>query len=267
MRSMQNKKVALITGSTSGIGKAIVIELAKNDYSVVINGASTKELPVEYKRNLENCYKSGNFNNYLYVQADVGKKGDRELLISKIREKFGRIDVLVNNAGVAPKIRRDVLETTEESYDFVMGINLKGPYFLSQEIAKWMIQLRAKINQEYNPYIINITSMSKDTVSLNRGEYCISKAALTMVTKLFAVRLADNNIPVIEISPGIIDTPMTFGVHDKYDKLIEEGLIPMKRWGKPEDIAKAVTAIVKGLIPYSTGTIIEIDGGFHIKRL
>lgn len=256
---MHEKKVALVTGSTHGIGEAIVLELAKIGFSVVINGASTKEISEEYKAKL-------NGHEYLYIQADVSKKQDREKLLSEIRNKFQRIDVLVNNAGVGPIHREDILNMTEESYDRVMDINLKGPYLLTQSIANWMIELKEKIN-EYSPYIINISSINRYTASVSRGEYSLSKAGMTMMTKLFAVRLAEYMIPVFEISPGIIDTPLTKPIHDKYDKLIKEGLAPMKRWGQPIDIAKPVVAIVSGLLPFSTGTVIDIDGGFHIHRL
>jgi NAD(P)-dependent dehydrogenase (short-subunit alcohol dehydrogenase family) len=263
----ENNKVALITGSTHGIGEAIVLELAKIGFSIVINGASTKELSEDYKNKLKDTYKEEMEEKYIYIQASVGKKDDREKLINGIKKKFNRIDVLVNNAGVGPIKRGELLEMTEESYDRVMGINLKGPFFLTQAIAKWMIQLKGSLTEDYQPYIINISSINRYTPSLNRGEYCISKAGMTMMTKLFAVRLAEYNIPVYEISPGIIDTPLTKPRHDSYDKLINEGVTPIKRWGKPIDIAKPVVAIVSGLIPFSTGTVLDIDGGFHLHRL
>jgi len=264
---LHNKKVLLVTGSTHGIGKAIALELAKLDYSVVINGATTKKLDEEYFSELRGIYSQDIDDRFLYVQADISKKEDRDTLQRKIEEKFNRIDVLVNNAGVAPIIRRDILETSEESYDRVMSINLKGPYFLTQAISKWMIKLREQLKNAYKPYIINISSINRFTASVNRGEYCLSKSAINMMTKLFGERLAEYGIPVFEISPGIIDTPMTDKIHDKYDKLINEGLTPIKRWGKPIDIAKPVVAIVSGLLPFSTGAVIDIDGGFHLHRL
>ncbi len=262
-----NKKVALVTGSTHGIGEGIVLELAKIGFSVVINGSSTKELSVDYKNKLKGIFKEDFEDKYIYIQANVGKKEDRIKLIDGIRKQFNRIDVLVNNAGVGPIKRGDILEMTEDSYDRVMGINLKGPFFLTQTIAKWMIQLKKTLKDDYQPYIINISSINRYTVSLNRGEYCISKAGMIMMTKLFAVRLAEEGIPVFEISPGIIDTPLTKPRHDAYDKLINEGVSPIRRWGTPIDIAKPVVAIVSGSIPFSTGTILEIDGGFHLHRL
>jgi 3-oxoacyl-[acyl-carrier protein] reductase len=264
---MNTNKVALVTGSTHGIGKAIITELAKAGFSVVINGGSTINLTTEYIKTLQAIYRENIEKNYIYIQADISIKEDREKLISKIRQKFNRIDILVNNAGVAPKQRLDILETTEESYDWVMAVNLKAPYFLTQKIAKWMIELKSELRQEYQPYIINISSISRYAVSRNRGEYCISKAGMTMLTKLFAERLSDYGIQVFEISPGIIDTPMTEKVHEKYDLLINEGLTPLKRWGNPTDVAKPVLAIVSGLLPFSTGTVLDVDGGFHIHRL
>ena len=262
-----NKKVALVTGSTHGIGEAIVLELAKIGFSVVINGASTKELSDDYKNKLKSIYEEELEDRCLYIKANVGKKEDRENLIDKIKNKFNRIDVLVNNAGVGPIKRGEMLEMTEESYDRVMGINLKGPFFLTQVIAKWMIELKKTLADNYQPYIINISSINSYTPSLNRGEYCISKAGMTMMTKLFAVRLAEEGIPVFEISPGIIDTPLTKPRYEMYDKLINEGISPIRRWGIPIDIAKPVVAIVSGLIPFSTGTVLNIDGGFHLHRL
>lgn len=264
---MYEKKVALITGSTHGIGKAIALELARNGYAIVINGASTKELSEEYLQELKEIFDGDLEGSFVYIRADLSKKEDREKIVQKTRNKFGRIDVLVNNAGVGPSERNDILGMTEKSYDRVMDINLKGPFFLTQSIASWMIQLKKELKNDYQGYIINISSISSYTVSLNRGEYCISKAGMSMMTKLFALRLADDEIFVFEISPGIIDTPMTQGVHEKYDNLIKNGLTPIKRWGKPIDIAKTVIAIVSGQIPYSTGQVINIDGGFGIHQL
>ena len=265
--TLHQKKVALVTGSSHGIGRAIIRKLAKLNFSVVINGAKTEKLSEDYLSELKDIFQGNLENNFLYIKADISQHEDRIKLIDLINEKFQRIDVLVNNAGVAPEIRMDILETTEESYDRVMAINLKGPYFLTQSIANWMIKLKQELDNTYHPYIINISSISSYTVSTNRGEYCLSKAGMNMMTKLFAVRLADFGIPVYAISPGIIDTPMTEKVKDKYNKLIAEGITPIKRWGKAEDVAKSVVAIVSGLLSYSTGSVIEIDGGFHIQRL
>ena len=264
---MNNNKVALVTGSTRGIGEAIVLELAMNGFSVIINEEGADKISNDYIQKLNKIYTENLENNYLYVRADITKKIDRENLVQQIRKKFNRIDILVNNAGVAPKERKDILESSEESFDWVLAVNLKGPYFLTQSIANWMIELRSTLKKSYQPTIINISSISSYTSSPNRGEYCISKAGVSMMTKLYADRLSEYNIPVFEISPGIIETPMTASVKEKYDKLINEGLTPIKRWGKPEDIAKAVSTIAIGSIPFSTGTVIDIDGGFHLHRL
>ena len=259
---MNESKVVLITGASKGIGKGTAKHFAENGYDVVINynidsnGANDTAKDVREAGRKE-----------IVVQADVSDSKQVEELFRKTMEEFGRVDVLVNNAGVAPKIRKDILEASEESYDRVMTINLKGPYFLTQAISKWMIRLREQMRDAYQPYIINISSINRYTASVNRGEYCLSKSAMNMMTKLFGERLAEYGIPVYEISPGIIDTPMTEKVHDNYDKLISEGITPIRRWGKPIDIAKPVVAIVSGLLPYSTGLVLDIDGGFHLHRL
>lgn len=259
-------KVVLVTGSTHGIGKAIILELAKLDFSVIINGASTTHLSSEYQIALRSIFEGKYEERTLFCQADISKNEDRKKIIEDIQKKFNRIDVLVNNAGVAPEIRRDILESTEDSYDRVMNINLKGPYFLTQAIANWMIELKNQI-KEYQPYIINISSISRYTSSTTRAEYCLSKAGISMMNKLFADRLSEYYIPVFEISPGIIDTQMTDAVHEKYEGLIRQGLTPIRRWGKPIDVAKSIVAIVSGLLPYATGCVIDIDGGFHLHRL
>lgn len=265
--NLAEERVACVTGSSHGIGECIVLELAKIGFSVVINEEVAEKLTDGYIKNLAEIYENDVEKHYLYVRADISKSEDRQNLIKKIKEKFNRIDVLVNNAGVAPRERKDILDASEDSFDWVMSINLKGPYFLTQAIANWMIALREKFGASYQPYIVNISSISSYTSSPNRGEYCISKAGVKMMTKLYADRLAEYNIPVFAISPGIIDTPMTEAVHEKYDQLIEEGLTPIKRWGKPLDVAKSVVAIVSGLLPFSTGSTIDVDGGFHLRRL
>ncbi len=265
--TMHEHRVVLVTGSTQGIGKAAILELAKIDFSVIVNGASTQNLPQDYFNTLKEIYGNNLDERFLYIQADISKKADRQKLLEKTKNKFGRIDVLVNNAGVAPKVRQDILKASEESYDRVLAVNLKGPFFLSQIFSNWMIELKTSLNDEYSPYIINISSINRYTSSTNRGEYCISKAGIHMMTKLYADRLAEYGIPVFEISPGIIETAMTEKVHLKYDKLIEGGFTPINRWGKPLDIAKPIIAIVNGLLPFSTGTVIDIDGGFHLHRL
>jgi NAD(P)-dependent dehydrogenase (short-subunit alcohol dehydrogenase family) len=263
---MINKKVGLITGSTRGIGKAIALKLAKMGYCIVINGASTQKLSEEYNNELEKIYGEDYKVKYKYIQANISRKEDRKNLIKQIKNHFNRIDILVNNAGISPPKRRDLLNASEESFEKVLKVNLQGPYFLTRDIANWMITQKNNSN-DYRPYIINISSVSSFASSPNRGEYCISKSGITMMTKLYADRLSEFDIPVFEIQPGIIKTDMTKPVEDKYDNLINKGITPIKRWGVPKDIAKAVKAIISGLLPYSTGDIIHIDGGFHIKRL
>lgn len=243
-------KIAIVTGVAGGIGYATAKIMLDNGFAVV-----GMDVVPEMKEPF-----SGEF---LYVQGDLSKAADRENLVNKTLEKYGRIDALVNVAGVAPKVRADILEMTEESYDFVMGINTKGTLFLTQLVANKM-----KENEGENKgTIVNISSMSAYTSSTSRGEYCISKAGVSMITKLFADRLAEYGIMVNEIRPGIIMTGMTSTVKQKYDNLIEGGLLPIKRWGKPEDIASAVLKLSDGSLPYITGQSLDVDGGFHIQRL
>ena len=252
---------ALVTGSTRGIGGGIAQALAEGGCNVVLN---SRRKPSDIETILNRFKKNG--VEALYIRADISEKQDRDKIILFLKEKTGRLDVLVNNAGVAPLERKDILEVSEESYDRILNINAKGPFFLTQAIAVWMRDLSDKI-ENYTPQIINITSISAYTASVSRPEYCISKAAMSMLTKLFAVKLAGDNIGVYEIRPGIILTDMTKGVKAKYDKLIGEGLLPIRRWGTPDDVARAVAAIASGSLPYSTGAILDVDGGFHLKTL
>jgi len=260
--------VALITGASRGIGRGIALELAKLGYDLVINFASNTEAA---RQTALDCVASAEGNGHKIraelCQADVSCAGDRQRLIDSTRKTFGRLDLLVNNAGVAPKARDDILQATEESFDRLIGINVKGPYFLSQLAARWMIEQVNGNSSQFRPKIIVVSSISAYAASINRGDYCISKAALSMVTPLFATRLAGYGINVYEIRPGIIATDMTGPVKDKYDKLIAEGLTPIQRWGTPEDVGKAVAAIAQDLLPFSTGEVINVDGGFHLRRL
>ena len=203
----------------------------------------------------------------VYCKCDISKEQDRKALADFAIEKYGRIDLLVNNAGVACKVRLDVLETTEESFDRVVGINTKGTFFMCQTFANAMIECQKKGLEDYTPRIVNIASNSSYTSSTSRGEYCISKAGVSMTTLLFADKLAEYGIPVFEVRPGIIKTPMTDVVSAKYDKLIAEGITPIKRWGTPEDVANCVIAAASGLLDFGTGTVLNADGGFHIRRL
>ncbi len=258
---MGQKKVALITGAARGIGNGIALQLAKDGYSIAIMDVLKKE---DVAENITPIEETG--AKVLYIRGDITKSESRNEVVAETLAEFGRIDVLVNNAGVAPRVRMDILETTEESFDFVTGINLKGTFFLTQAVANQMIELTEKLS-DYRPKIINIGSMSAYVSSVSRGEYCISKAGVSMVTKLFADRLAEYGVNVYEIRPGIILTPMTEVVKGKYDKLIEEGLTPIKRWGYPKDIANAVSAFCSDKFAFSTGEIVNVDGGYHIQRL
>lgn len=253
------KKTAIITGSSRGIGYAIAKQLGQDGYNVVIVATGDKS---KYKDNLK--WFDDNDVPYVYVQADISKTEDRQKIVDGAVESFGGIHVLVNNAGVAPLDRADLLEMTEESYDRVMEINTKGAMFLTQEVA---LQMISQPMEEKRGTIVNVASMSSVVSSISRGEYCISKAAVTMLTTLYADRLAKENILVHEVRPGVIATDMTEGVHDKYEKMIQDGLFPIKRWGQPEDVAGVISLLCDDKMSYSTGNHIDVDGGFHIKRL
>jgi 3-oxoacyl-[acyl-carrier protein] reductase len=256
-----SSQVALVTGAGRGIGRAISLALAERGWIVVINYRGNAEAASEVLRLVEKGGGRG-----LVVQADIADSADRARLVQETLEKLGRIDLLVNNAGMAPRQRADILETTQASYDEVMAVNLKGPFFLTQAVARVMIDL-LQAGYVEQPLIVNVGSISAYTSSLNRAEYCLSKAGLAMMTALYADRLAEYGIPVYEVRPGIIETDMTRTVREKYDRLIGEGLTPMRRWGQPEDVARAVTALAEGYFPFSTGEIINVDGGFHLRRL
>lgn len=256
------KKVALITGAGRGIGFGAAEKLAAEDFNIVVMDIHEESVVSDALKRLES---SG--AKVLYCRADVSSADDRAKMLEAIKAKFGRLDVLVNNAGVAPRVRADILEATEESYEWVMKINLQGPYFLTQAVANWMVEQK-QVDDAFEGCIINIASMSSGVASPSRGEYCISKAGMSMMTQLFAVRLGKFKIPVYEIRPGIIKTDMTAAVTEKYDKLIfEEGILVQNRWGLPEDIAKVVAMMARGDIAYSTGQVITVDGGFTLGRL
>jgi len=254
-------KVALITGGTRGIGLGIAERLAKEGCFLVLNGIRNKE---DVKNVIDNLREKG--TTAYYIQGNIGVEKDREKIINYVADRFGRLNVLVNNAGMAPRERKDILQTTVESFEEVLQVNLTGPYFLTQLAANWMIK-QSKEDNTFEGSIINISSISATIASTNRGEYCISKAGISMVTQLFATRLGDFNIPVYEVRPGVIDTDMTAKVKDKYDKLIAKGLCIQKRWGRPGDVGKAVASLVRRDFPYSTGQVIMVDGGLTISRL
>jgi 3-oxoacyl-[acyl-carrier protein] reductase len=260
--------VALITGGSRGIGSGIARQLAQLGWDLLINYAANKSAAEQTASAcMQIAQDSGRNIRVEICQADVGKTEDRSRLSKCAREKFGCLHLLVNNAGVAPEVRADILEATEESFDRLIRINVKGPYFLTQEIARWMIEQGAPPPEEPLRKIVTVTSISAYTASINRGDYCMAKAALAMLTPLFASRLADHGINVYEIRPGVIATDMTAAVSKHYDALIEQGLTPIRRWGTPDDIGRAVAAIAADSLPFSTGEVINVDGGFHIRRL
>ncbi len=262
--SFTPKFSALVTGASRGIGRGIAIELAKAGGQIAINYAGNAAAAAEA---LELVRAAG--GDGFIVQGDVASAADRERVIAETVKNFGRIDLLVNNAGVAPTVRADLLDAGEESFDRLFAINLKGPFFLSQLAAKQMMA-QSPDAEGFRGRIVNVTSISVYTASINRGDYCMVKAGLAMMTKLFADRLANDGINVYEIRPGVIATDMTGGVKAKYDKLIledERGITPIRRWGKPEDIGRAVRAIAEDRFPFSTGACFDVDGGFHLQRL
>jgi 3-oxoacyl-[acyl-carrier protein] reductase len=258
---MKEKRVALITGSGRGIGRGIAIELARCRWTIVINDIGDQEPP---HLTLEQVQAAGSDGKI--IMADITSTSDRERLVRDTLAAYGRIDLLVNNAGIAPRQRMDMLQVQPESMSEVLAVNLIGPFFLTQSVANVMLDLIARKVIEH-PAIVNISSVSAYAASPNRAEYCISKAGISMSTTLFADRLAGAGINVYEIRPGIIETPMTAGVKDKYDRLIANGITPIRRWGQPEDVGKAVTAIAEGYLPFSTGQVLDVDGGFHIQHL
>jgi 3-oxoacyl-[acyl-carrier protein] reductase len=255
------KRVALITGGSRGIGFGVATQLAANGFDVAINGTRSAADVDDAVKKLKNFS-----NDVIYCRGNISSSADRKQILDKVRKHYGALHVLVNNAGIAPKVRNDLLEATEESFDDVISVNLKGTYFLMQRAANWMIEQK-KNDETFAGCIINISSMSATVASINRGEYCISKAGLSMATQLFAVRLGEFDIPVFEVRPGIIRTDMTAGVTEKYDKLINDGLCVQKRWGEPEDVGKVVSSLVNGNFAYSTGQVIMVDGGLTIPRL
>jgi 3-oxoacyl-[acyl-carrier protein] reductase len=254
-------RVALITGGGRGIGLGIARRLAVEGCDVAVCGTRAQEAVAGA---LDELRALG--ADVLYCRADVSDREARDAMMADIQAHFGRLNVLVNNAGVAPNVRADILEATEESFERVMRINLQGPYFLTQAVANWMIEQRQR-DAGFEGCIVNISSISATVASTSRGEYCISKAGVSMATRLWAVRLGEFGIPVYEVRPGVIETDMTRPVKDKYDKLIGEGLLVQSRWGMPEDVGKAVAALVRGDLAYSTGQVLLVDGGLTLQRL
>jgi 3-oxoacyl-[acyl-carrier protein] reductase len=257
----KTNKVALITGAGRGIGLGIARCLASQGIDLAIGDIDEEKTLAP---GLQELRKQG--AEVLYCRADVSDSAARADMLEQVRRRFGRLNVLVNNAGVAPKVRADILDASEESYERVMRINLQGPYFLTQAAARWMIQQRQQ-DPAFTACIVNISSISATVASPSRGEYCISKAGVSMATRLWAARLGEFDIPVYEIRPGVIKTDMTRPVTEKYDKLIAEGLCVQARWGMPDDVGRAVAMLVRGDLPYSTGQVIMVDGGLTLERL
>jgi NAD(P)-dependent dehydrogenase (short-subunit alcohol dehydrogenase family) len=259
--SSKSKRVALITGGSRGIGFGIATVLANEGYDLAINGVREEAAVAEP---LAALTKRG--AQVVYCQGNVAIADDRQQIVAKAREHFGRLDVLVNNAGVPANPRADILDATEESFDRVIGINLKGPYFLTQLVARWMIDER-QANDDFTGVIVNISSISATEASINRGDYCISKAGIIMATQLWAHRLAEYGIAVYEVRPGLFQTDMSAPVKEKYDRLIAGGVTVENRWGQPEEVGHAVALLARGELSYATGNVLKIDGGLTLRRL
>jgi len=258
---MTTSPVAIVTGSSRGIGRAIALGLAADGYRVVVNYVRQREAAEEVVAEIESVGQAA-----VAVGGSVAEATTRDALVEAAVENFGQLDLLVNNAGITSQGRKDLLEATEDSWDLVFDTNLKGAFFLAQRSAKKMIELRQAGTIERG-CIINISSISSYAVSTNRADYCMAKSAMQMMTSLLADRLAEERIQVFEVCPGVIASDMTAPVKEKYDRLIEDGLSPIRRWGEPEDVAQAVTTLASGTFPFSTGDRINVDGGFHIRRL
>ncbi len=256
--SEHSEKIALVTGGTRGIGLGIARALAREGWRLLLCGVRSVD---EVGAVLETF--DGRAE---YVRADVGSAADRAVLVAAVAERFGAVHALVNNAGRAPSVRADILEATEDSFEELIRINLQGPYFLTQAIAR---QMAARRDQDpaFPPAIVFVTSVSAEMASLARGEYCVSKAGLSMATRLFALRLAPAGIPVFEVRPGIIATDMTAAVREMYDARIADGLVPEQRWGQPDDVGRIVATLLRGDLPYATGSVIYADGGLALPRL
>ncbi|MFH1377321.1 MAG: 3-ketoacyl-ACP reductase [Planctomycetota bacterium] len=256
-----DRRVALVTGGARGIGLGISTQLAKAGFALAVCGQRPSDAAQDV---IEGLRTFG--TDVEYFQADISDADARRELLAAVEKRFGRLDVLVNNAGIAPKVRADILNATEASFDELISVNLKGPYFLTQAVANSMIRQR-EANGLFAGCIINVSSVSATVASVNRGDYCISKAGIAMATKLWAARLGEYGISVYEIQPGVIRTDMTSGVTEKYDKLIADGLLVEPRWGTPDDIGRAAAALATGSLPYATGQVLVIDGGLTLKRL
>jgi NAD(P)-dependent dehydrogenase (short-subunit alcohol dehydrogenase family) len=258
--------VVLVTGASRGLGRGTALELARQGLSVAVHYVRNQQAGEETVASCRALAPRPR-QRFALVRGDVAKEADRASILEATLAELGRLDALVNNAGIAPRERRDLLEATEASFDELVAVNLKGPYFLSQRVARHFLAHPGESRLPAGYTIVFVSSMSAHTVSVNRGEYCVSKAGLAMAAQLFAARLAGEGVQVYELRPGIMATDMTAGVKEKYDKLIAEGLVPQGRWGTPEDVGRAVAALLLGQFPFSTGAVIPIDGGAHLRRL
>jgi NAD(P)-dependent dehydrogenase (short-subunit alcohol dehydrogenase family) len=258
--------VVLVTGAGRGLGRGVAVQLAAAGCSVAINFAGNVAAAEETVQLCKIAATSPD-QQFFPLQADISVTADRERLLAETLRLFGRLDALVNNAGIAPRVRADITDATEDSFELLLRTNLQGPYFLTQSVVRHWLGAKPACALPTGFKIIYVTSISADTASVNRGDYCISKAGLAMAAQLWATRLAAENIQVVELRPGIMATDMTAGVKDKYDKLLSEGLVPQKRWGTADDVGLAVRAVITGQFPFSTGAVIPIDGGFHLRRL
>ena len=258
--------VVLVTGGSRGLGRGIAIEAAAAGFSVALTYASNEDAA---RDTVALCTQAatGDRQVFLPIKGDIARRDDRTAMLSRTLEAFGRVDALVNNAGVAPRVRADLTETSEASFEEVLRVNLQGPFFLTQAVANHWLARPHDAALPGGFKVIFVTSISADTASINRGEYCISKAGLAMASQLWAVRLAAHGVQVLELRPGIMATDMTSGVKGKYDALLAEGLVPQRRWGTAEDVGRAVRAVLAGYFPFTTGDVIHLDGGFHIRRL
>ena len=263
---MSSVPSVLVTGASRGLGRGVAIAAAAQGLSVAVNYASNRAAAEE---TVALCHRAAASpaQQFVPIAGDIGRRADRDALLDATLMAFGRIDALVNNAGIAPRVRADITEATEESFEDLMRTNLQGPYFLTQAVANHWLRKSYPPRLSGGFKIVFVTSISADTASINRGDYCISKAGLAMASQLWAARLAADDVQVVELRPGVMATDMTSGVKEKYDRLIAEGLIPQRRWGTPDDVGRAVRAILAGSFPFTTGDVIHLDGGFHVRRL
>jgi 3-oxoacyl-[acyl-carrier protein] reductase len=255
------RKRALITGGTRGIGLGIARALAQDGWNLSLCGVRSE---TEVSSTLDELRGAG--ADVDYWPADLASAGDRARLVAAVRARHGAVNALVNNAGRAPRVRADLLDASEDAFEALLRTNLQGPYFLTQALARDQVA-RRKEDSTFDASIVFVTSVSAELASINRGDYCVSKAGLAMAVRLFAARLAEHGIPVYEVRPGIVETDMTAPVHDVYDRRIAEGLVPAGRWGQPEDVGKVVRSLVRGDLPYATGSVIQVDGGLAIPRM